>query len=359
MPRPPTERRAPRRCVAASGGPLTRDASGTPHLTATRWAAGTDTAMGVLRGRVSRCRTACRATPARVQAAVQAAVHRIRLQEAIRPLSFLVDPACTLPPPSQRQAIVDAQKSHDDDSVTELMLEVAGRTLHVRGAGASHRVEPEVAGVLPWTGGFIWDSAPLLASYVGTMSLTGARVLELGTGTGLVGLAAACTGAGQVVLTDREVHMAMQNRDANFEVRQRSRVLVRELQWGVRLQQARAELGVFDVILGSDLLYLPQSHAALAATIDALAADGTQVFLTSPDPHDQFFSRMQLLGFHCEDLSKDATTHALMMEQWQNPSTPSQRVIQQPWEAAMFPERSSGQRGPVSLTKLTKRTPSG
>ena len=288
---------------------------------------------------------------------MQAAVHRIRWQEAIRPLSFLVDPACTLPP-TQRQAIVDAQTSHDDASGTELMLEVAGRMLHIRGACASHQVEPEVAGVLPWTGGFIWESAPLLASYVSTMSLTGARVLELGAGTGLVGLAAASTGAAEVVLTDREVHIAAQNRDANIEICRGSRVLVRELQWGVRLQQAKEELGAFDVILGSDLLYLPQSHAALAATIDALATGGTQVFLTSPDPHDQFFSRMQLLGFHCEDLGEDSSIHALM-EQWQIPSTPRHSVIQQPWEAAMFPERSSGRRGPLSLTKLTKRTPSG
>eukprot|EP01043_Picozoa_sp_COSAG02_P106690 COSAG02_NODE_42694_length_382_cov_0.727915_1_plen_110_part_10 len=110
--------------------------------------------MGLLPwGRISSCRsTASRAAPG---------LYSTR-QKAIRTLSFLVDPTCTLP-------------SREVPDVTETVLEVAGKTLHVRGApDASHRLNPEIPGKLPWTGGFIWDSAPLLANYVSCMSLEAA-----------------------------------------------------------------------------------------------------------------------------------------------------------------------------------------
>lgn len=267
-----------------------------------------------------------------------------------RPLSFLVDPTCTLLR-APHQAVVDSHTDNDNEGLTELALEIAGRTLHVCGATVSDSVEPEVTGVLPWTGGFIWESAPPLASYVTTLRLEGARVLELGAGTGVVGLTAALVGAAEVVLTDQEVHVALQNRDANFGPHERGRISVRQLQWGVHTKRIRAELGPFDVIVGSDLLYLPQSHAALAATIDAFAMCGTQVYLASPDPHEPFLCRMRTLGFCGEYLSDDLAAQEAL-GQWQAVDTHSQ-VLQQPWEAAMFP-RPFGQRGVPRLSKLTK-----
>jgi hypothetical protein len=55
-------------------------------------------------------------------------------------------------------------------------------------------------------GGAVWDAAVVLAQYVTSLgaALRGARVLELGAGTGVPGLAAARLGA-DVTLTDRRV----------------------------------------------------------------------------------------------------------------------------------------------------------
>ena len=52
-----------------------------------------------------------------------------------------------------------------------------------------------------WTGGSVWESGEALARLLvteGSSRVVGRRVLELGCGTGLVGLAAAAAGAGAV-----------------------------------------------------------------------------------------------------------------------------------------------------------------
>ena len=55
-------------------------------------------------------------------------------------------------------------------------------------------------------GGIVWESAFCLAQYLRgearARRIRGRRVLELGAGAGLLGLAAAASGAKRVVLTD-------------------------------------------------------------------------------------------------------------------------------------------------------------
>ena len=56
------------------------------------------------------------------------------------------------------------------------------------------------------TGGKVWSSSAVLTRWIeanaNSLGLDGASVLELGSGTGAVGLAAAAMGAARVVLTD-------------------------------------------------------------------------------------------------------------------------------------------------------------
>eukprot|EP01045_Picozoa_sp_COSAG04_P011457 COSAG04_NODE_738_length_10699_cov_72.861604_11_plen_298_part_00 len=137
------------------------------------------------------------------------------------------------------------------------------------------------------TGAAIWGSALLLsrvleAREAQSPELRGASVLELGSGTGLVGLACAALGARDVTLTDRaalhshcshgadgELHVAPPVRDrftldllaanvaANAAVLPDCTLAVRELEWGdnehLAAARAAAPPGGHDVIVGSDL----------------------------------------------------------------------------------------------------------
>ena len=125
----------------------------------------------------------------------------------------------------------------------------------------------------PWTGAAIWESGEVLARLLTSSAawarrLRGARVLELGCGTGLVGLAAAAMGA-EVTLTDRVLACAEHNRDLNFAPPERWRCQLRRLSWGD--DDAAADLkssrGPFDFIVTSDTLYESSNQEALAATV--------------------------------------------------------------------------------------------
>ncbi len=159
-----------------------------------------------------------------------------------------------------------------------------------------------------WSGGSIWGSSELLAQVLIEKQLQfwqeHPRVLELGTGCGLVAIVAAAMGARYVVATDQIIHMAQHNVEANFlfSTKERKRVDVRRLRWGCaedmsailslrsdysrdadeddQLQQSKKRVQdpvPYDLILGSDCIYNRDSHASLATTIDSMAGVGATV----------------------------------------------------------------------------------
>lgn len=75
-------------------------------------------------------------------------------------------------------------------------------------AGNTFRIKQTVCGERKGvgTGGAVWDSAQVLVKYMerryGANGMAGKCVLDMGTGTGVVGLAAAILGAENVLLTD-------------------------------------------------------------------------------------------------------------------------------------------------------------
>jgi hypothetical protein len=129
-----------------------------------------------------------------------------------------------------------------------------------------------------WTGQHVWPAgevlARLLADPAWTPHCSGKRVVELGTGTGRVGLMALALGARSVVLTDRVLGVAESNLRRNFAERcERHRCVVRRLDWGNRdLPAATARLkaeagGSFDLIVAANLLYETASASMLAQAI--------------------------------------------------------------------------------------------
>ena len=124
----------------------------------------------------------------------------------------------------------------------------------------------------------LWDAAPVLADAMAERVglVAGKRVLEIGAGNGLGGLAARRLGADVVVQTDHAPEALALARDnarmngvAGIEQR-----LVDWHQWDDPLR--------YDLIIGSDVLYAKESHGAVLAVIAQALAPGGNVLLTDP-----------------------------------------------------------------------------
>jgi predicted nicotinamide N-methyase len=132
-------------------------------------------------------------------------------------------------------------------------------------------------------GGTIWDAALVLISFLEKnreqiFGRPGMRVLELGSGTGVLGLAAAKIGGeniAQVCITDIGQHLDLINRNLELNSELTEKVSVCNLDWF-----APESLGSFDVILGSDLTYAPQLYRPLMETIDMHYSESTLLLMS-------------------------------------------------------------------------------
>jgi predicted nicotinamide N-methyase len=123
----------------------------------------------------------------------------------------------------------------------------------------------------------LWPAAIALAHEVGFRAdpFRGARVLELGAGTGLPGIVAASFGA-RVVQTDRhEVAMYVCRR--NGERNGLANIEYRVADWEHWPDPAR-----YDCILASDVLYARAMHSHLRRILASNLAPGGRILLADP-----------------------------------------------------------------------------
>lgn len=160
-------------------------------------------------------------------------------------------------------------------------LRIAGREwsiLHTETV-LSHEDESRYLGErdrLPY-GLALWPAAIALAHDVAERgdSLRGARVLELGAGTGLPGIVAASFGA-QVVQTDRQ-ELALAICAGNARRNRLTEVEHRLADWATWDDD-----GTYHVILGSDILYAESMHEQLHGILERNLAPGGRVLLADP-----------------------------------------------------------------------------
>ena len=161
--------------------------------------------------------------------------------------------------------------------------EVAGRRARLAVASdpdemlidACRRQDAGEQGVIDPFWATTWRAAAGLDRYLDRLDLEGTRVLEVGCGTGHVGLAAAHRG-GLVTLTDGVSDPLLLVRLSTWEMRDRCRI--RRLRFGIdRLNEPP-----YPLILGSDVTYLRNLWPELNQCLrDHLAASG-QVLLSDP-----------------------------------------------------------------------------
>mmetsp|Transcript_5370 Transcript_5370/g.9002 ORF Transcript_5370/g.9002 Transcript_5370/m.9002 type:complete len:322 (+) Transcript_5370:128-1093(+) len=137
----------------------------------------------------------------------------------------------------------------------------------------------------------VWESGLRMVDYLeknNRDSLRGAKVLELGTGTGIVGISVASLGA-NVVLTDREeklLGLVNKNIEANRKAIKAGGGSAKTeiMDWSNRAGTSTVALteGPFDYIIASDILYSSPSHGMLLETLWQCACVDTKVLIAYP-----------------------------------------------------------------------------
>lgn len=127
----------------------------------------------------------------------------------------------------------------------------------------------------------LWHASIELARWcLEEADLAGKRVLELGCGLGLAGVAAAAAGA-EIVLSDYDADalaFAACNVAANLSPEARSRVRLVLLDW-----RHLPSMPPFDVILGADIAYERVSFSSLCEALRTLMRTDGYAVLTEPD----------------------------------------------------------------------------
>lgn len=146
----------------------------------------------------------------------------------------------------------------------------------------------------------VWTSAYELARHcLSEGSLSGARVLEIGCGVGLAGIAAVRAGA-FVTLSDYEhtaLRFAEYNALTNLTDAERERVSFMHLDW-----RSLPAVDPFDVILAADVVYERRNFFPLLDVLQKLMRDDGWAVFTEPGRAigGYFFSMLQEHGFRVE-----------------------------------------------------------
>ena len=163
-----------------------------------------------------------------------------------------------------------------------------------------------------------WTSGVVLAGLLARCSLRGVRVLELGCGLGLVGMAAARAG-GRVTVNDRS-KLALRFTALNAK---ENRLAVQTVRCEWQSPQALEVHGPWDLVLGSDILYDERSAYALTGLLDRVVAADGEVWITDPgrDAASAFLASAspawRLLKYRCG--------HGVLLHRLSRPSSPRPR----------------------------------
>ncbi|MDB4915895.1 MAG: hypothetical protein JWM95_3539 [Gemmatimonadetes bacterium] len=122
----------------------------------------------------------------------------------------------------------------------------------------------------------LWPSAQILANEVALMRLAGQRVLELGCGLGVVAIGAVIAG-GDVTATDY-YDDALLFAQLNAVEATGKTIATRMVNW----TEMPADLGKFDVVLASDVLYEHRYAAMVADAIAKTLVRGGEAIVADP-----------------------------------------------------------------------------
>eukprot|EP00731_Ephydatia_muelleri_P027744 Em0019g617a len=133
--------------------------------------------------------------------------------------------------------------------------------------------------------GVVWDAAPFLSYYLEKFPsiIEGKRVIELGAGTGLVGMVSNMLGAHEVAVTDMKTASAERNVRLNRHNLINDCIEVSHLEWGKDISHFNPP---FDVILAADVIYVEEGFDLLLSTVSQLSDANTTILLSCAHRYD-------------------------------------------------------------------------
>lgn len=155
--------------------------------------------------------------------------------------------------------------------------------------------------------GIVWDSGNVLAHLMYEHHIEGKRILEVGCG---IGLSSLVLNHRQADITATDYHPEAERFLAiNVALNQGREIPFMRTSW----EDADSGIGLFDLIIGSDLLYEVQHVEQLAAFIDQHAKDRCEVIMIDPGRghHARFSKKMITLGFDHQQQQPQNTEHYL------------------------------------------------
>ncbi|PKI75547.1 protein N-lysine methyltransferase METTL21A [Punica granatum] len=201
-----------------------------------------------------------------------------------------------------------------------LALEACGHSLSILQS-------PSSLGTPGVTGAVMWDSGVVLGKFLehavdsGKLVLQDKKVVELGSGCGLVGCIAALLGA-RVILTDLPDRLRLLKKNVETNLRygnMRGSATVRELTWGYDPDIELIE-PLPDYVLGSDVIYNEEAVVDLLDTLMQLCGTQTTIFLAGELRNDT------VLEYFLEAAMKDFVIGRVPQEQF-HPDYRSRRVV--------------------------------
>ncbi len=153
--------------------------------------------------------------------------------------------------------------------------------------------------------GVVWPSSLVLAHFMDDYQTDGKRILEVGCGIALTSLLLNKQDV-DITATDHhpEVHGFL---DRNTQLNGDRSIAFRQLDWC----DVTAQLGLFDIIIGSDLLYEDQHIELLANFIQAHAKPQCEVILVDPGRgrKNKISKRMAGFGYQCDQQKPEHTDY--------------------------------------------------
>ncbi|KAM6214865.1 EEF1A lysine methyltransferase 3 isoform 1-T1 [Rhynchocyon petersi] len=153
----------------------------------------------------------------------------------------------------------------------------------------------------------VWDSALSLCNYFEShnVDFRGKKVIELGAGTGIVGILAALQG-GNVTITDLPLALEQIQGNVRANVPAGSQAEVRALSWGI---DQHVFPGDYDLVLGADIVYLEPTFPLLLGTLHHLCGPQGTIYLASQmrEEHgtESFFQQFLPQHFQLELAQRD------------------------------------------------------
>jgi predicted nicotinamide N-methyase len=175
-------------------------------------------------------------------------------------------------------------------------IRVEGQEFHIRSLLDAQQYhdplgEAERLGISPESWplfGQVWPSGQVLACAMYVMELRGRRVLELGAGLALASLVVHQRG-GDMTVSDYHP-MIPQFLEHNLRLNGLGPIKYRAADWALH----DVDLGEFDLIIGSDLLYEHGQPQVLADFIDRHSADSVEVLIVDPDRRNRSRFRREM-----------------------------------------------------------------